>query len=377
MLKPFSTPIYVTQPLLPDLIKYNCLLRKIWKAKWLTNMLGPCHHVLETKLSQYLKVPHLSLFNNGTNALITAIQALDLTGEVITTPFTFAATPHSLVWNHLQPVFVDIDEASLTMNPSKIEAAITKKTTGILGVHVFGNPCDVTSIKQLAQTHHLKVVYDAAHAFGTTVLGQGIGNYGDITMFSFHATKLFHTAEGGALTYQDEQFKDKLYYLKNFGIKNEEEVITVGSNGKMNEIQAALGLAVLELVAEEMKARQKILKLYQQRLSNQPGIIFTQITNQNESQSFQYFVIRIDSQLFGQTRDQVYVKLRRYHVYARKYFYPLCSRYQCYRHLPSSAPNNLPIATKIAQQVISLPFYGRLTPNQVNRICDIILKKEI
>lgn len=374
MIKPFAEPIYVTRPLLPPIGEFCEELESVWKSQWLTNMLGPSHKKLENKLKKYLKVNHISLFNNGTIALLAACKGLELTGEVITTPFTFAATPHVLHWNRITPVFCDIDPVSMTIDPKKIEALITKKTTGILGVHVYGIPCETGKINRIAREHKLKVIFDAAHAFGTEIDGTGIGNFGDITMFSFHATKLFHTAEGGALTYHNGDLEKILYYLKNFGIKNEEEVETVGINGKMNEIQAALGLCVLKHIDDEWKKRKTIFGIYKSLLGSVPGITVIDIDSMTSIRnSYQYCVIRINGKLFGKSRDEVHMKLRKFNVFARKYFHPLCSEFACYRNLPSADPEKLPVATTVASEALSLPFYGGLSESDAEKICAIIL----
>ncbi|MDD5355647.1 MAG: DegT/DnrJ/EryC1/StrS family aminotransferase [Candidatus Omnitrophica bacterium] len=369
-MKKFEKPIYVTRPLLPDLDKLRDKLGEVWGSKWLTNN-GMQHQLLEEKIAGILKVPGISLFNNGTIALITAIQSLRLTGEVITTPFTFPATPHVLNWNNIKPIFCDIEPNSLTIDANKIETMITPRTTGILGVHVFGNPCDVAKIQAIADKHGLKVIYDAAHAFGTEINGVGIGAFGDISMFSFHATKLFHTAEGGALAFRDKKIKPLIDYLKNFGIKNEEEVVMPGINGKLNEIQAILGLLVLEMVANERNKRGNISALYKKYLAGIPGITFMDLPK-NVRSSYQYFVIRIDRENFGRSRDEVFEKLKEYNVFTRKYFYPLCSEYSFYRNLPSADPANLPVAHEIVQETLALPFYGELSEDDVSNICEII-----
>lgn len=369
-IKPFDEPIYVTRPLLPNLNDLNKKLEKIWGEKWLTNN-GEQHRQLENKLLEVLKVPALSLFNNGTIALITAIQSLKVAGEFITTPFTFPATPHVLTWNGIKPVFCDVDPETMNIDANKIESMITPQTTGILAVHVFGTPCNVCKIEEIANKHGLKVVYDAAHAFGTEINGVGIGNFGDISMFSFHATKLFHTAEGGALTFNDPNLKPRIDLLKNFGIKNEDEVIMPGINGKMNEIQAAIGLVNLDYINEERSKRAKIIETYKKHLSGVNGISYLEM-DANVRNSFQYFVIRINEKLFGKSRDYVYAKLKEYNVFSRKYFFPLCSNYSCYNQLSSSTESNLPNANKIVKEALCLPLYGDLPLEYVERICTML-----
>ncbi len=368
--QPFEKPIYITRPILPDLNEVTKKLQEIWGSQWLTNN-GPQHQLLEEKLKEVLKVPNLSLFNNGTIALIVACQSLRLSGDVITTPFTFPATPHVLTWNNIRPVFCDIDPVTMNIDANKIEAMITPQTTGILAVHVFGTSCEVDKIQEIADKYDLKVIYDAAHAFKTEIDGVGIGNFGDITMFSFHATKLFHTAEGGALVFKNSNLKDRIDLLKNFGIKNEEEVVMPGINGKMNEIQAALGLVVLGYIEKEHKKRKKLLDTYHACLNDVEGISFLE-DHTNVKNSYQYFVIRIDEKLFGKSRDFVYQEFKKYNVFARKYFYPLCSDYTCYHHLPSASQSNLPVANKVVKEVLSMPFYGGLSEDDVKKICDIL-----
>lgn len=379
IIEPFSENIYVTQPLLPDLDAYKDRLTEVWSAKWLTNN-GEQHQKFEQKVKKVLKVPYLSLFNNGTIALITACQSLRLTGEVITTPFTFAATPHVLTWNNIKPIFCDIEPDYMNIDADKIESMITPQTTAILAVHVFGNPCNVIKIQEIADRYGLKVIYDAAHAFGTELQLEpeapssnftGIGNFGDVTMFSFHATKLFHSAEGGALAFKDESLKKRVDLLKNFGIKNEDEVVMPGINGKMNEVQAALGLSVLELVSDERAKRKKLKERYHQALKQIPGIETFSLPS-NVKNSYQYFVIRVNEKEFGKSRDYIYNEFKKYNVFTRKYFYPLCSEYTCYKHLPSSAKDNLPVAHSVANNVLSMPFYGGLNITDIDKICTIL-----
>lgn len=371
-LSPFENPIYVTKPLLPSLDAYMDRLKEVWSLRRLANN-GPQHKLLETRLGHLLKVPYVSLFNNGTIALIVACQSLRLSGEVITTPFTFPATPHVLTWNNIRPIFCDIDPDTLNIDAERIESLITPQTTAILAVHVFGTPCNVIKIQEIADRYGLRVVYDAAHAFGVEIDGRGIGTYGDISMFSFHATKLFHTAEGGALSFNDANLKQRIDLLKNFGIKNEDEVMMPGINGKMNELQAALGLLLLDCIEEERRKRSKILESYHEMLKETEGLSLLSAELTGITPSYQYFVVKIHEKSFGKSRDEVYHELKKYNVYARKYFYPLCSNYPCYKHLPSSSINNLPVANNIAEEVLSLPLYGELTQDDVEKICKILL----
>ena len=373
-MEPFKDPIYITRPMLAGLEEVNKELIEIWESQWLTNG-GQKHQALEEELKKTLKVPELSLFNNGTIALIVAIQSLRLSGEVVTTPFTFPATTHVLPWNNISPIFCDIDETTLTIDPAKLEGMITPKTTAILGVHVYGMPCHVKEIQEIADRYGLRIIYDAAHAFGTEIDEIGIGNFGDISMFSFHSTKLFHTIEGGALTCKDPHLKARIDLLKNFGIKNEEEVVMPGINGKLNEIQAAVGLINLRHIDEERQKRARIVDAYQQHLNGIPGITVFEIPS-NVRKSYQYFMIRIGKE-FGLSRDKVHLELKKYNVITRKYFYPLCSNYSCYRHLPSSSLSNLPVAERVVKEVLCLPLYGALKLPDVEKICDLIrnLKK--
>jgi dTDP-4-amino-4,6-dideoxygalactose transaminase len=368
---PFAEPIYVSRPLLPPLEELTERLGEVWISRWLTNG-GAQHERLEEALRLHLGAPHLSLFNNGTIALLTAVRALGCTGSVITTPFTFPATPHVLAWSGIEPVFCDIDPVTLTIDPEGVEAAIRKDTTGILAVHVYGLPCDVVRLQALATRRGLRLLYDAAHAFGTTVAGAGIAAFGDTAMFSFHATKLFHTAEGGALATGAAQLKAAFDHLRNFGICNQEEVDVPGINGKMNEIQAALGLAVLEHVAQEVERRRAIVARYRAHLGGIEGLTLMP-EPPGVVTSCQYFVIRIEEGSFGATRDAVQASLRQYNVLTRKYFYPLCSDYPCYRGLKSAAAANLPVAHRVAEEVLCLPIYGDLPLDAVDRICEMLL----
>lgn len=369
-IKPFDKEIYITRPLLPDLKEVKTKLENVWNSGWLTNN-GPQHELLEKALQSKLHVPFISLFNNGTIALIVACQSLRLSGEVITTPFTFPATPHVLSWNNIKPIFCDIDPVTMNIDAEKVESVITQQTTAILAVHIFGTPCDVTKIQTIADRYGLKVVYDAAHAFGVEVDKTPIVNFGDISMMSFHATKIFHTAEGGALVFKDKKLKDRIDFLKNFGIKNEEEVVMPGINGKMSEIHAVLGLAILKYIDEEIDKRKELTVAYQNFLRDVEGITF--LTNRPDIKSnYQYFVIRVDSKAFGCSRDFIYEKFKEYNIFTRKYFFPLCSDYPCYHHIPSATPSNLPVANKIAKDVLCMPLYGDLSTNDIERICNML-----
>jgi len=367
---PFSEPILVTRPLLPDIDLVNRRMKEIWASQWLTNG-GAQHEELENQLKIYLQVQNLVLFNNGTLALMLGLKALGLSGEVITTPFTFPATVQALDWNRLTPVFCDVNPQTLNIDPDKIEALITDKTTAILAVHVFGTPCDVSKIEKIAQKFKLKVIYDGAHAFGTKVNNLPISAYGDMTMFSFHATKLFNTVEGGALAVQEPALAANLNLLKNFGLHGSGEVVFSGTNAKMNEVQACIGLEVLKITGEERLKRKKIKETYIKNLSNIPGI---EIVNNDlsEDNSFQYFVIMIAENVFGKSRDWVHEELKKYNVFARKYFYPLCSNFEWYRELSSASPANLPVANKIITQTLALPFYGNLGEESAAAICNIL-----
>jgi dTDP-4-amino-4,6-dideoxygalactose transaminase len=369
--KAFDQPVYVTRPVLPPLADYTQSLAQIWQSGFLTNGASQ-HQALEQALRDYLQTPHLSLFNNGTLALLVACQALQVKGEVITTPFTFAATPHVLAWNKATPVFADIDPETLCIDPASIEHNLSDQTSAILGVHVYGMPCDVHAIDTLARPRQLKVIYDGAHAFGTQLDGQPIVQHGDATMLSFHATKLFHSAEGGALCMADPDLKKQVDLLKNFGIKNEEEVLLPGINGKMNELQAALGLLVLQHVDAEKQRRQTVRDTYTERLQAVPGVRLLCMPA-NATDSHQYLIVRVHAAQAGCDRNALHQRLKRFNIITRKYFYPLCSDYDCYRHLPSADPRRLPNAHRVASEVLSLPLHGGLSADDVHRICDAIV----
>jgi len=366
MTKPFKETIYITQPIMPDFNELENKIQDLYKSRMLTN-LGPYHQKLEIKLRDFLKVDHLSLFNNATIGLITALKALDLPfgSEVITTPFTFAATPHSIVWNGLKPVFCDIEPDTMTIDPDKIPDLITPQTSAILGVHVYGFPCKVDAISEIASEYNLKIIYDGAHAFTTEIDGKSICDYGDITVLSFHATKLFHTLEGGALVYIDPNLNSKVKNLRNFGIQDEFTVTDIGINGKLNEIQSIFGLLNLELVNNEQNKRKKISDVYHQRLSQNDNILIPKMPD-NTTNSFQYFPI-----IIKEHRDIAYDTLRENNIHARKYFYPPCTDYDSYKELGNR--NTLPVTYSRADQVLCLPFYGELGEDNANIICDVII----
>ena len=371
-LKPFKEPIYITRPLLPPIKMVYKKMKEIWKSKWLTNM-GIQHQKLESKLLKYLSVQNLTLFCNGTLALEIACKALELKGEVITTPFTFPATVNSLVLNNLKPVFCDIKTEDLNINSEEIEDLITTSTSAIMPVHVFGNPCDIEKIEKIANRNNLNVIYDAAHCFGVKHKGKGIGNYGDISMFSFHATKIFHTIEGGVLSYKNPELKETFNLLKNFGLKNENEVILPGTNAKMNELQAAIGLLNLNLVENEIEKRKKLTYIYQENLKEIAGIKYLNERN-DVKYNYQYFPILVDESEFKFDRDSLFNHLRDYNVFARKYFYPLCTDYQ---YLKNNYKTHLPNAEKISKQILCLPIFGELKEDDVEKICKIITNFEL
>ena len=371
MHQPFEEPVFVTRPLMPDYDEYTQRLKEVWDSRWLSNN-GEQHRRLEEQIKAFLHSPYLSLFNNGTTALTIAVQALRLQGEVITTPFTFPATTHSLTWNNITPVFCDVDDETLTLDVDQLESLINNRTTAILGVHVYGVPCHVEEIQRLADIHGLKVIYDAAHAFGTEINGKPIAQFGDVSMFSFHPTKLFHTAEGGALTCNSEHTKAQFDLLKNFGIKNEVEVVMPGINGKMNELSAVMGQCVLPLVEAEMAERAKIRAIYSTSFDEVDGITICEV-GENIRNSEQYMVIRIDEDVFGVSRDVVYDYLRQFNVMARKYFFPLTSDYPFYRHLASSN-QPLQVAKRASTEVLCLPLFGDLDHKTVEMICELVIE---
>ena len=364
--------ITVTSPLLPNLDEFTDSLKEIWESKWITNN-GQFHQKLEAALAEYLKVPYVSLFTNGTLPLLTALQAMRITGEVITTPYSFVATTHALWWNGIKPVFVDIDPSTGNIDPQKIEAAITPRTTAILPVHVYGKPCDTEAIQAIADKYGLKVIYDAAHAFGVEVNGESLLNAGDMSTLSFHATKVFNTIEGGAMVMHDEKTKQRIDYLKNFGFANEIEVVGPGINSKMDEIRSAYGLLNLKQVDAAIAARQKVAVAYREALRNVDGISFWD-DMPGVRHNYSYFPIFVDAKKYGMTRDELYMKMKDQGVWGRRYFYPLISEFSTYRGLESSRPENLPNAHMMADTVICLPMHHALTKEEIDKIIMVISK---
>lgn len=362
--------ITVTSPLLPDINEFTKSLKEIWESKWITNN-GMFHKKLERALAEYLKVPYVSLFTNGTLPLLTALQALRITGEVITTPYSFVATTHALWWNGIKPVFVDIDPATGNMDPEKIEAAITPRTTAILPVHVYGKPCDTEAIQTIADKYGLRVIYDAAHAFGVEIAGKSILNAGDMSTLSFHATKVFNTIEGGALVMHDEKTKQRIDYLKNFGFASETEVVGPGINSKMDEIRSAYGLLNLKQVDDAIAARKRVAVAYREGLRDVKGISFWDDTP-GVRHNYSYFPIFVDAAEYGMTRDQLYFKMKAQGIWGRRYFYPLISEFSTYRGLESSRPENLVNAHRMADTVICLPMHHELREEDVEGIVDCI-----
>lgn len=377
--------ITVTSPLLPDLGEFNEMLKEIWDSKWITNM-GQFHKQLEKALAEYLHVPYVCLFTNGTLPLMTALQALRITGEVITTPYSFVATTHSIWWNHCKPVFVDIDPRTGNMDPEKIEAAITPATTCIMPVHCYGKPCDTKRIQDIADKYGLKVIYDAAHAFGVEVPAEeygleaydekglaGIMNAGDMSTLSFHATKVYNTIEGGALVVHDEKTKRRIDNLKNFGITDEVTVVAPGINGKMDEMRSAYGILNLKQVDAAIKSRNEVAQKYRAALRNVPGIRFWD-DMPGVRHNYSYFPIFVDAEQFGMTRDELYFKMKEINVLSRRYFYPLISNFPTYRGLPSANKENLPIGNKMADEVLCLPMHHELSDENITRVLNCIVK---
>ena len=362
--------ITVTSPLLPDLQEFEKLLEDIWQRKWLTNN-GHYHKELEGALAEYLGVPYLSLFTNGTLPLITALQAMEITGEVITTPYSFVATTHSLWWNGIKPVFVDVNEKTGNIDPDKIEAAITPRTTAIMPVHVYGTPCDTKRIKEIADKYGLKVIYDAAHAFGVWQDGVSILEAGDMSTLSFHATKVYNTVEGGALVCHDAETKKQIDYLKNFGFAGETEVIAPGINSKMDEIRSAYGLLNLKQVDAAIARRKAVAQKYKDSFKAVAGLRYLEDIK-GVKHNYSYFPIFIDEKEYGLSRDGLFTKLKENNILGRRYFYPLISQFVTYKGLDSAQPQNLPVAHKLADSVICLPMYADLTDEAVDRVIEVV-----
>lgn len=365
--------ITVTSPLLPDLDEFSALLKEVWNSKWVTNN-GNFHRQFEQALCDYLKVPYISVFTNGTIPLITALQALHISGEVITTPYSFVATTHALWWNGIKPVFVDIEWATGCIDPDKIEAAITPKTTAIMPVHVYGKPCNTKAIQDIADKYGLKVIYDAAHAFGVEKDGESLLNAGDLSTLSFHATKVYGTVEGGAMVMHDGKTKKRIDFLKNFGFAGETEVVAPGINGKMDEVRAAFGLLNLRQIDAAIEARHQVAIRYRDALRNVEGIEFWDDLP-GVRHNYGYFPIFVDAVKYGMTRDQLYFKMKKEGILSRRYFYPLISSFSTYRGLESARPDNLPVATKMANEVICLPMHHELTEEDLSRVINCIINR--
>lgn len=363
--------ITVTSPLLPPLEEFIPYLEDIWRRKWLTNN-GFYHQELEKALCEYLKVPYISLFTNGTLPLICALQAMRITGEVITTPYSFVATTHALWWNGIKPVFVDVDPLTGNMDPEKIEAAITPKTTAVMPVHVYGQPCNIERIQEIADIYGLKVIYDAAHAFGVEKDGVSIINAGDMATLSFHATKVYNTIEGGALICHDAQTKQRIDYIKNFGFANETTVVAPGINGKMDELRSAYGLLSLKYVDEAIEKRHQVAIRYRETLKDVCGIRYLD-DNFGVKHNYSYFPIFVSEHEYGMSRDALYEKMKSVGVYGRRYFYPLISTFSAYKGLESSRKENLPIAYKMADEVICLPMHHNLNQADIERVLSNII----
>lgn len=365
--------IDVTSPLIPPLEEFVPYLERIWESRWLTNNGEFCQE-LENELGDYLDVDFISLVSNGTLALIIALKSLQISGEVITTPFSFVATTHALWWNGIKPVFVDIEPETFMINPNRIESAITPKTTAIMPVHVYGNPCNDEEINEIAKKNNLKIIYDAAHVFGVNKNGVSVANFGDLSALSFHATKVFSTVEGGAIVSHDKSMKSKIDYLRNFGIQDETTVVLPGINAKMNELQAAYGLLSLKHVDQAIKRRKKIAQLYQEKLKNIEGIHFIQDI-EGIKHNYAYFPILVEKERYGLDRDLLYEKLKKFNIHGRRYFYPLISDFPPYCELSSAQPSNLPVATKIAQEILCLPIHPYLKEDDILRVIEIIASK--
>ncbi len=367
----FEQPVHVTRPTLPKQEDYQRKLERIWETGWLTNR-GELHEELTAALADYLGIEHLSLCCNGTVALLIALQACEIGGgEVITTPFTFPATVHALHWNRVRPVFCDIDETHFNLDPARVETLIGPDTRAILPVHVFGHPCDVEALQAIADRHGLRLIYDAAHVVGVRCGEKSLCEYGDLSVLSFHATKLFTTVEGGAIVSHSAAMRDRIDHLRNFGIADAETVIGPGINGKMNEFQAAFGLLQLDMLESEIAHRKRLTEIYRERLREVPGLSF-QADTPGVRHNYAYFTVRVDPDRYGVSRDELHGRLERCNVFCRKYFHPLCSRYPSYSALPSAQPEKLPVAERIAESILCLPLYGTLGKDAVERICELL-----
>jgi dTDP-4-amino-4,6-dideoxygalactose transaminase len=375
MIEKMNKPVYVARPFMPPLEEFEEYLKQIWESKWLTNN-GRFHQELEKALCEYLGVKYISLFSNGTLSLITALQTLRITGEVITTPYSFVATTHSLWWNNIKPVFVDIEPNTFNIDPDKIESAITPKTTAILPVHVYGNPCNFQRIKEIADIYGLKVIYDACHTFGVKIKGIPVLNFGDLSVMSFHATKVYNTFEGGAIVCHDEATKKRIDNLKNFGFVNEISVVIPGINAKMNEIQAAMGLLQLKYIDGAIEKRKQIALQYRSELKDTEGITCL-FDIEGVDHCYSYFPILIDKDKYSKTRDEVYEELKKNGIFGRRYFYPLISQFPTYRGLESARPGKMPIAEKVTEQVLCLPIYPDLQIEARRRIISILNRERL
>lgn len=366
----FDQPIFVTRSQAPDEREFVARTRRIFASRWFTNGGEFCRE-LEAKLQKRLDVGLCALFCNGTVALQAALRAFDLEGEVVTTPFTFPATPHAIAWNGMTPVFCDIDPVTYNLDLDAAAASIGDRTSAIMPVHVFGNPCDVVGFEKLGRERGLRVVYDAAHAFGVEIAGRSIGSFGDLAVFSFHATKLFHTAEGGAITGSGQDRLGRIRSLRNFGILGEEEVSGIGVNGKLSELHAAVGLGILDVVDAEVEARRALAEQYSRRLSEIAGLGFQKFSPATR-RNYAYQTVEIDAEAFGLTRDEVHACMRAENIVTRKYFFPLCSENRSYRNLPSASPARLPNAHRLASRILCLPLFGEMTTSDVDRIADVL-----
>ena len=369
MLKAFAEPIYVTRPFLPPLQEFTQGLQEIWDNRWLTNN-GPVLQRFTGQLCGLFQTDNVCLFNNGTLALQIALQGMGISGEVITTPYSFVATTHALFWNKIRPVFVDIEPEYYTLDPDKVEAAITPWTTAILAVHVYGHPCQLDRLADIARRHNLRLIYDAAHAFGTEIGGKPISQFGDLSMFSFHSTKLFHSIEGGMLIFRETGLKGVFDYLKNFGFKNEVEVVMPGTNAKMNEFQALMGIQVLKYLDRIIAKRAAVSEVYQQRLAEIPGIHLAPALAAGQKYNHSYLPIEVDEREFGMSRDELYEKLKEWNVYPRRYFYPLICDFPCYRSITVSG--SLAVARRVAERILTMPIYDNLELCDVETICEIV-----